>query len=59
MLCLLTEILSNVLRFQLGINNVVGDKVGKVKYLKEVRLLSDDELLSDMTEARQQEVLEE
>jgi hypothetical protein len=56
MLCLLTEILSNVLRFQLGINNVVGDKVGKVKYLKEVRLLSDDELLSDMAGAQQQGV---
>ena len=56
MLCLPTEILGNVLGFQLGIDNVVGDKVGKVKYLKEGRLLSDDELLSDMTGAQQQGV---
>ena len=49
MLCLLAEILGNVLRFQLGIDNVVAYKVREVKYLKD-RLLSDGKLLSDADE---------
>jgi hypothetical protein len=41
MICLTAEILCNVLRFQLGVDNVVAEQVGKIKYLKERLLLSD------------------